>query len=267
MNLSSSVNKILSHFGIKLIRLKKENQAQPGNSYSLDADDGIDIEIRKILNLLAYTKTNMVTYNAQGYPSGYHTLKIDGHTFGGQRDPAQRLDGVPFDFNGATVLDLGCNQGGMLLSLADRIKAGVGVDFDHKMVNAANRIRAHKQLANLNYYVFDLEKENLELLQNFFRDKNVDIVFLLSVCMWIKNWKSVIDFARSISNYLLFESNGSAEQQLEQETYLRSSYPGVTLVREASTDDSGQQRRQLFLCRTKMPDEAPADIVPDRLHA
>lgn len=269
MNLSSFINKILSRFGAKLVRLKRENPGRPGNTYSLDtrSDDGIDIEIKKILNLLAYTKNNTVTYNAKDYPSGYHTLKIDGHTFGGQRDPAQRLEGVPFDFDGATALDLGCNQGGMLLSIADHIKSGVGVDFDYKMVNAANRIRAHKRLVNLNYYVFDLEKENLELLKNFFCGKNVDIVFLLSVCMWIKNWESVIDFARSISNFLLFESNGSPEQQLEQEAYLRSGYAGVTLVREASTDDPGQQRRRLFLCRAKAPDEARAGAIHDQVHA
>jgi Methyltransferase domain. len=269
MNFSSFVNKALSYFDVKLIRLKKENQTRPGNVYPLDesVDDGIDIETKKILNLLAYTKTNTVTYNAKGYPSGYHTLKIDGHTFRGQRDPAQRLEGVPFDFDGATVLDLGCNQGGMLLSIADRIHAGVGVDFDYKMVNAANRVRAHKRLANLNYYVFDLEKENLELLRNFFSGNTIDMVFLLSVCMWIKNWKSVIDSARSISTCLLFESNGSPEQQFEQEAYLRSSYADIILVREASTDDPGQQRRRLFLCRTKVLDEARAGAIHDQVHA
>src|SRR5574337_1044888 len=71
----------------------------------------------------------------------------------------------------------------MLFSIADRIRSGVGVDYDYKMINVANRIRSYKGTANLDYYVFDLEKENLELLRNFIQSQKVDIVFLLSVCM------------------------------------------------------------------------------------
>lgn len=247
---TSFVNKSLSLFGVKLIRLRKDAGVRLGNTYNLEKDDesGIDIEVRKLLNLLAYTKTNVTEYNAEEFVSGYHTLKVDGHDFAGQRNPDERLKDVPFDFRGATVLDLGCNQGGMLMAVADRIKAGVGVDFDPKMINAANRIRAHKQLQNVNYYVFDLEKENLELLRNFLPGTNVSIVFLLAVCMWIKNWRDVIQFARSMSDNMLFESNGVEQQQREQEEYLRSCYASVTMVRESSTDDPRQKQRRLFLC-------------------
>jgi len=250
MKLASLVNKNLSRFGVKLVRVQRDLPLRPGNTYPLDDDapDGTDVEVRKLLNLVAYTKTNEVTYNAEGFPAGYHTLRIAGHEFRGQRDPEQRLRDVPFDFDGASVLDLGCNQGGMLFSIADRIKSGVGIDYDYKMINAANRIGAYWKVHNLSYYVFDLEKENLEVLGNFIHGKRVDIVFLLSVCMWIRNWKSVISFAQSISTALLFESNGSAEQQREQEAYLRMAYATVTVVRETSPDDPGQQQRKLLFC-------------------
>lgn len=250
VKIASLVNRSLSHIGVKLVRLKQDPPARPGNAYHLDDDpsNGTDVEVRKLLNLVAYTTTNDVTYNAKDFQGGYHTLRIAGHEFRGQRDPEQRLHGVPFSFDGASVLDLGCNQGGMLFSIADRIKFGVGVDYDYKMINTANWISAYLKASNLNFYVLDLERENLELLKNFIPGKRVDIVFLLSVCMWIKNWKEVISFVRSISTTLLFESNGSVEQQREQEAYLRTTYAAVTLVREASTDDPGQQERRLFLC-------------------
>jgi hypothetical protein len=138
----------------------------------------------------------------------------------------------------------------MLFSIADRIRTGIGVDVDHKMVNAANRIRACKRLDNLHFYVFDLEHENFQLLRNFLHDAKVDIVFLLSVCMWLPNWQDVIDAARSVSDNLLFESNGSDQQQREQEAYVRRTYASVMIVRDASTDDPKQTRRRLFLCRT-----------------
>jgi len=249
MKLSSLVNKALLYFGARLVRVKKEPDASPGNVHPLDADspDGTSIEVRKLLNLVAYTATNNVSYSAQDFQGAYHTLRIAGHEFKGQRDPEQRLQDVPFNFDGASVLDLGCNQGGMLFSIAGRIKLGVGIDYDYKMINAANRIRSYGAVTNLDFYVFDLEKENLELLRNFTHAK-VDIVFLLSVCMWLKNWKSVINTARSISNVLLFESNGSVEQQQEQEACLRATYADVAIVREASTDDPLQRKRRLFLC-------------------
>lgn len=251
MKLGKFVNRNLSRFGVKLIRVKKEPEARPGNTYALDADDPshIDIELRKLLNLISYTKTAGSPYDAQEFPSAYHTFRIGEYEFKGQRDPEQRLLDVPFDFDGVTVLDLGCNQGGMLFSIANRIKHGIGVDYDYRMVNAANRIRAYKQARNLDFYVFDLDKENLELLGNFLLGTAVDIVFLLSVCMWLKIWRAVIDAARSISRAMLFESNGTEEQQREQEAHLRLRYEVVTMIRATSTDDPGQLNRRLFLCR------------------
>jgi SAM-dependent methyltransferase len=267
MSLASYVNAALSRFGIKLVRLEREAGPRPGNPYPLDVDDadGHDVEANKILNLLSYAKGRATIYNAQAFESGYHTLTIDNHRFVGQRDPEQRLKGVPFDFASATVLDLGCNQGGMLFSIADRIETGIGVDFDSKMVNAANRIRACKQVDNLHFYVFDLEREDFQILRNFLPGRRVDIVFLLSVCMWLPNWKAVIDAARSVSDNLLFESNGSDLQQREQEAYVRQVYPNVMVIREASPDDPKQTRRRLFLgqaATSVQPDAGPVQAQP-----
>jgi SAM-dependent methyltransferase len=252
MSLASFVNAGLSRFGVRIVRVEPETEPRRGNPYPLDVDDadGQDVEVNKVLNLLSYAKNIGASYNAQAFESGYHSLTIGPRRFAGQRDPEQRLAGVPFDFTSATVLDLGCNQGGMLFSIADRIQAGIGVDYDPRMVNAANRIRACKGLDNVHFYVFDLAREDFQLLRNFLPGRKVDIVFLLSVCMWLPNWKAVIDAARSISDTLLFESNGTEQQQRDQEDYVRGSYANVALLREASTDDRKQTRRRLFLCRT-----------------
>lgn len=258
MKVGKLINSSLAHFGVKLVRLNRQAPTRPGNAYALDLPgaDGIDIEVKKLLNLVAYVKANITPYNADEFTAGYQTLRIDDHEFIGQRDSEQRLEGVPFDFNGASVLDLGCNRGDMLLSIANRIKAGVGVDYDYRLVNAANRIRSHKLANNVNFYVFDLEDENLELLRNFVEGNTVDIVFLLSICRWLKGWKGVIDIARSLSNTLLFESNGSVEQQDEQVGYLRTKYPNVLLVSQASVDVPIDQRKRLLLCNANGPDHA-----------
>ncbi len=241
------INKGMSYAGVKLTRVEPERAAQANNVHALDGADADAIEINKVLNLVAYTKTSGSPYDAKVFPAGYHTLRIGGREIKGQRDASQRLQGVPFEFAGATVLDLGCNQGGMLLALADQIKCGVGVDYDPRMVNIANRIRSHSGAHNLDFYVFDLDHENLNLLRNFVPGA-IDIVFLLAVCEWLKYWKSVVDTARSIATTMLFETNGPAQMQADQEAYLRLAYGDVFKVRDASPDDPSESRRKLFLC-------------------
>lgn len=208
-----------------------------------------DRATKQILNLLNYTKTSGQSYNAEIFPAGYHSFNINEFDLAGQRNPGERIRLVPFDFSGKTVLDIGCNQGGMLFSVAEKAAHGVGIDFDSRLINVANKIRSHTKQQNLDFYVFDLEKENLEIIRDLIPGKKVDIAFLLSVCMWIENWREVIDLTSKISECLLFESNGKEEQQLEQLEYLSVTYEDVKLIQEQSEDDKGQKNRKLYFCQ------------------
>jgi SAM-dependent methyltransferase len=233
-------------------RLKRRIIGEPQTRASefqfqrLTAADEEDLVRRQIGNLLNYTKTSGASYSAHRYPAGYHTIEINGRILQGQRNPSKRLDLVPVAFEGKTVLDIGCNQGGMLFQLDRVLKAGIGIDFDSRMINVANRIKVARESHNLAFYVFDLEKEPLELVKDFIPGEKVDIAFLLAVCMWLSNWKQVIDFTASISSSLLFETNGTDEQQSLQERYLRSRYEHSTLLSETSDDDERQKKRRLL---------------------
>jgi SAM-dependent methyltransferase len=211
-------------------------------------DDEYNRGVKKVLNLLNYTKVGSVSYSAGDFASGYHSIKIDDHEISGQRNPLIRFKDLPFSLTGLSVLDIGCNQGGMLYAFANEIKYGIGIDYDSRMINAANKIKSYSKVDNLNYYVFNLESENLEYINDFLPEDKVDVVFLLSVCMWIKNWKEVIDFSVNISDKLIFESNGKAEQQEEQINYLKRIYSKVELIHERSEDDPSQKMRQLLYC-------------------
>ncbi|HET8608566.1 MAG TPA: methyltransferase domain-containing protein [Burkholderiales bacterium] len=213
------------------------------------SEDSNNRSFRQIHNLLNYTKTSGSYYSALQFPAGYHSIDIDGHRLQGKRDPAQRLERIPIDFSGKTLLDIGCNQGGMLFQLDRTIKSGVGIDYDPRMINVANRIKALRGAGNLQFYVFDLEKEPLALLEDLIPVPKVDVVFLLAVCMWLKNWRSVISCAAKISDMMVFESNGTESQQAAQIAYLKELYRDVTLVAEHSDDDPKQKRRKLFWCR------------------
>lgn len=212
----------------------------------LSPADEQQLEFRQVRNLLNYTKTSGARYSAHRWPAGYHTIEFRGRRLEGQRQPAKRLSLVPYDFQGKTVLDIGCNQGGMLFELSAALKEGIGIDYDSRMVNATNRIKAVRGTDNVHFFVFDLEKEPLDLIRDFLPQERVDIVFLLAVCAWLKNWRDVIYFATRISDSMLFETTGTDEQQVEQEDYLRQLYRNVQLLSATSEDDASQKHRKFF---------------------
>jgi SAM-dependent methyltransferase len=224
----------------------------------------------QVMNLLNYTKTSNSSYSAQEFPAAYHTIRVGDQEVRGQRNPELRFRQIPIDFAGKTVLDIGCNQGGMLFANRDAVKWGVGIDYDPRMINAANRIRVATGASSLAFYVFDLEKEPLELIGDFLPEAMVDVCFLLSVCMWIKNWRDVIDFAQSVSHQMIFETNGSAQQQADQLAHLRSRYRTVNVLSETSEDDPSQKNRALIHlldsignsnAESSGPGRAPVDSV------
>ena len=206
---------------------------------------GGDLQKQQIVNLLNYTKTSGSIYNGQEYPAGYHTIDIGGLRLQGQRDLEQRYSRIPVDFTGKTVLDIGCNQGGMLFAIAGKIRHGTGIDYDRRVVNAANKIRSHTRSHHLDFFTFDLERDDIDLIRDFIPGEKVDIAFLLAVCAHIQNWRSVIDLVTEISNALLFEANGSPQQRAEQLEYLRTKYRQVDLLSEESDD---RHTRSLYYC-------------------
>ena len=250
MSLGKLINRILMPLGLKISKLPSlKNTKNKVNVYDLTSASSPELsrETQKILNLLNYTKKSGTQYAATHFNAGYHSITIEGKTFDGQRNPSERLNLVPFDFHDATVLDIGCNQGGMLFELSKKLRHGVGIDCDYRMVNAANRVSTNRGSHNIDFFVINLETESLDLIDNFLPEEDISIVFLLSVCMWIKNWHQVVDKAASLSKSILFESNGSEKQQEEQERYLRTMYKKVTLVSTVSSDDPSQKERRLFL--------------------
>ena len=205
-------------------------------------------EIKKVINLLSYTRKSGVSYSGTEFITGYHSLDINNYHFKGQRNPQKRFKNLPISLKGKSVLDIGCNQGGMLYTFSKEIKYGIGIDYDTRMINAANKIKSYTNSTNLDFYVFDLEKEPLSYINDFLPEDKVDIVLLLAICMWIKNWKEVIDFSVSISNMMIFETNGKPEQQNEQIDYLKQVYKNVNLINKKSEDDATQKNRQLYYC-------------------
>jgi SAM-dependent methyltransferase len=155
----------------------------------------------------------------------------------GIRDPLTRIESIPVDFSNKTVLDLGCNCGGTLISIADKIKYGYGNDINPEAINFANKIINEQQIKNLNFSVANLENwEKLNL-------PKTDIVFALSIAKWVKSWKEILISLNPV--ICIFESHGKQEMKDDQIIWLSSRFKSVELILENYEDG----KRKLFLCK------------------
>jgi hypothetical protein len=198
----------------------------------------------KILNLIKSSKN---CGWSKPFESGYQSIKLCGHYFKGQRDPWVRFSHVDYDFKDKTVLDFGCNQGGMLHSLADKIKHGIGVDVCSKCINVGNRIKSFNNSENLDFYTLDLDKDDVTEIKNFLKSDKVDICFILSIFLWVKNWKKVIDIASGISDAILIEVHGSEKQMMEQVEYSRTKFKHYKFLGMSDDDANHITERRLYI--------------------
>lgn len=209
-----------------------------------------NFEVSQVSNLLNYTKTSESPYAAKQFPAGYHSVTVKGQKLSGRRDPANRVKTISdvYEFNGKSVLDIGSNQGGVLFELADTIHHGTGIDYDHRMINVANKIKSVNHYHNLDFYVFDLDKEDFNLIKDLMHTPRVDVVLLFAVCVWIKTWKQLIHFTSTITDTVIFESNGSEYQQELQVRELGKYFKEIKILSAISKDDLRLQTRKLYLC-------------------
>lgn len=226
-----------------------EHKGLRGEKFEIDmlADKSLTESQQAILRLLRYTTSHDKAYSAIECPAGYQSIEIDGRKFDGLRPADERFVGVPIDFTGKTVLDIGCNQGAMLFEIADKIKRGIGIDYDHTMVNVCNRIRSHREITNLDFFSFDLQKEDFDLIGDLIPGGRVDMVFLLAVCRWVRNYPDLMAYCAKISDTMLFEPNGPEKD--EQIGHLKRIYSSVELLDENYEHAKKHNvRSKLYLC-------------------
>lgn len=226
-----------------------DNKGLLGEQFEIELllDESLTASQLSILRLLRYTTGNVKAYSAAECPSGYQSAEIDGRKFDGLRPASERFVGVPVDFTGKSILDIGCNQGAMLFEIADKIKHGVGIDYDHTMVNVCNRIKSHREIHNIDFYSFDLQEEDFDLIGDLLPGGRVDIVFLLAVCRWVSNYPDLMAYCAKISDTMLFEPNGPEKE--EQLDHLRKIYSSVSLIDENyEYARKNRVRSKIYLC-------------------
>jgi SAM-dependent methyltransferase len=152
----------------------------------------------------------------------YTTIRVGDQVVAhGNRDPLTRIPLVPYDWKGRTVLDLGCNCGGMLYAVQPWIAHGTGFEINTEAVANAKRVQQDHNITNLEFHVRDLENHQQ------FEIPHADITFMLSISRWVTTWREVL--ARVTSDHLLFEAHSRAKtrEAEEQIEFVRTLYPNV----------------------------------------
>lgn len=154
----------------------------------------------------------------------------------GARNPMLRLDAVPIDLTGKTVLDLGCNCGGMLFAISHQIAQGYGIDCSQKAIEAAQKIQQEYDVTNLSFQVGDFKQ---------YREMSfpkTDVVFMLSIARWVQEWSTLLDIIQP--NILVFEAHGDGRTRNNQVAHLAARYDSVQHL----VDTHERQQRSLYLC-------------------
>ncbi len=173
---------------------------------------------------------------------GYHSYDIGNVHIQGQRNPKMRLDEMRkyVDFKDKRVLDLGCNVGAMLHHLPE-IKIGLGLDYDINSINAGNNITKILE-RNVHLYQADFDKDND--LDSYFKS-NPDIIFILSIGSWVKNWKEIYQKSLDTGAILILETNNDKEGKPQLEFFKDCN---IKLIIDNSKDDStGNNNRKTYL--------------------
>jgi len=184
---------------------------------------------------------------------GYHSFHIQTIDIEGQRNPVKRFEKIKphYDFTGKTVLDLGCNTGGMLFHIPE-ISKGVGIDFDGLCIDSCNVWKDWLLFtANYEFHKMDLNQFAVNKWTTE-HDVKPDIIFLLSLGSWVQNWRTLYTSCFECAPYLLLETNNDKEGAPQLELF-RQLGGTITCVSENSDDDmTGNVGRKTYLIATKL---------------
>lgn len=185
--------------------------------------------------------TNQVHYNNWNNRTnyGYHSFQINNEVLLGQRRPWIRLDKMKeyVNFTDKTIIDFGCNTGGMIFHLP-KLKKAIGFDFDKNCINTCNYISS--VINNKTDYLFlhqDLNDFNLSDFMEKNKMSKVDIIFLLSLGSWIHNWKELYKQSIIYSDVVILETNNDMEGKPQLKFFQDLKFK-IQMISDKSDDDT-----------------------------
>jgi len=147
-----------------------------------------------------------------------------------QRDSSVRLKDFGIDqqvLHGKTVIDLGCNVGGMLFSI-QKYNPGhcLGIEYDSQKVLIAQQTAAYNGLNNVQFVQSDIDLINIQQLGG---PRNV--VFCLAVEAHVKNRKKLFELLyQATTEVLYFEGNSTKALEGIRQTLTEVGFRKVRLL-------------------------------------
>ncbi|KKN43633.1 hypothetical protein LCGC14_0701340 [marine sediment metagenome] len=128
---------------------------------------------------------DLTQFPHKGRKQNYQTYYMDDKYEEGSRNTLYRYETMglnSLDFNGKSVLDLGCNLGAMLFEVKRRGAAKtLGIDYEGDYITCARRLAFYNKIP-INFIKLDLnDMESIKHIRQYFCDVPIDIVFALSL--------------------------------------------------------------------------------------
>lgn len=169
---------------------------------------------------------------------GYHSFDIANIKIPGQRQPLIRLNKMKkyYDFTDKTIIDFGCNTGGMIFHLPE-LKKAIGLDFNEECINSCNYISSI--IHSNTEYIFKQKDLNEFSLDKFLNDNminEVDVIFLLALGSWIKKWPELYKNCINVCDTIILETNNDEEGKPQLELF-ETLNCNIKLISDCSDDD------------------------------
>ena len=246
---TEDLSKFLNHQHFKC---ENANSEIPISYLNIEYDEQTIEEIKQRLQ----QTTTINHYNGWNNRTtyGYHSFDIGNIQLKGQRNPLQRINIMKqfIDFKNKTIIDFGCNTGGMIFHLPE-LKCAIGMDFDENCVQNCRFISS--KLKYNTQYEFKVQDLNKFSLTRFLSEKNnmkIDIIFLLSLGSWVSNWKELYIDCLSNADLLVLETNNDREG-MPQLHLFESLQCNIEMISSASNDDiTNNTGRKTYIIRKKI---------------
>ncbi|MBT4669229.1 MAG: class I SAM-dependent methyltransferase [Candidatus Ruthia sp.] len=101
-------------------------------------------------------------YQSYDYGNGYYYQSMKALNISGYRNTEERIEQLDLNnkVKGKSILDIGSNTGFVLLSVADDIKDGVGVELNKYLVETSNEAKNYLGVTNVEFIPASFEDYN-----------------------------------------------------------------------------------------------------------
>lgn len=208
-----------------------------------------DNNTRIAITELVCGKTDEGVCHYNGWRNGkrvpYQSIQFGDFFIPGQRTTHERLAIMRkyVNFNGKTVVDVGCNIGANLFHLYE-IKRGTGMDYDSSCTNIGRKL-SDMCYRPLTFITHDFDRDSYTVVSDALQ--GCDIIILTSLGSWVKSWRQLYSLCNTTNATIIFETNNDLEGK-PQLDFFHSSGRNIMCISENSNDDiTGNTGRKCYV--------------------